>query len=137
LQENRLEPVRELVWWEIIVGGIISWFIKKTLDYVWDRGTKRAKAFKFLLPSRLSYFYQKFFLYFYINFYLIEENAYPWCKLPIFPDLVKGILKVHRRLHIENQLSMETCQYCKIILKEKPFLQKFVSSPEFYPPFAL
>lgn len=125
----------KIVWWEVFVAGIISWFLKKTLDYVWERGTRRVRSFEFTLPKRLWEFYQRIFLRFYLDFYFAEDSAYPWCNMPMYPEMAEGILRVHQKLHKENKLGLETCPYCRMIVKEKKFLQKFVFSPELYPPF--
>ena len=104
--------------------GVISWFIGKTLDYIYDHETKRIKVSMIFLPDRVRYSYQKIILYVYVNVYLVEGNSYPFNRLPTFPKVAKAMLRMHRELHQENIFSSKTCQLCRTILEEKPFLQE-------------
>jgi hypothetical protein len=135
MQKRRLKLPVAIVWWEVLVTSVISWIVKKFLDFIWTHGKVRIRSSQMNLPLELIQTFERLLLHYYVTAFFSCNPSSSLVRLPIFPDIVKVTLRIHRKMHREGTLKTETCQYCRIIMYKKAFMERFAPNPKLYPPF--
>jgi hypothetical protein len=119
------------LWTELILSGIVSWFITKILDYIYVKTKSRIKPFKGLVLMRRTGYY---LLQFSLEPMIADfDQSETFVRNPFYLSSIKSILESHMRGHKRD--TIKACQICRIINKHKAFLQYIFPNPELYPPF--
>lgn len=120
-----------LVWWELLVSGIISWAIKKILDYYW----KKVGIFWATKPSHSLRKFGIVLMQFSWNLISTSfDPADPFVTRFILNSVYMS-LRQHRKLHLTYQYEKGECKMCQFISFNKKSLLEFIPNPELYPPF--
>jgi len=115
---------------DILIGGIISWFIKKLLDFLWEKGKRVRFEGKTHIGHYLFVMFGERFLLFMFGWLLGTPEGVEETEIQ---DLVIRIVKLHRRFH--QFVGNEPCSVCDVVACYRGLLEKMVSDPELYPPF--
>jgi len=123
--------------WDII----LTWTIERTLDFL-VRWISRRFGLKWgQVSDRVALIINRALIYAYITS-IVRPNSFKepsmkffMIQLQYYSDVVKLILRSHKRLHTKGILKTKSCSSCKIIAENKDFLQKFEPNPKLYPPF--
>lgn len=134
---------RFISWWDILIGGIISWIIKRILDFLFERASKRVRkvdrdSLYHSLSGFWSFLIESYITFFMVSYSSIYEEEFvlsnPSLRV-IFTENLRGILRLHRFLHRTKRVKEESCKVCLIIAKRREYFQKMVLSKRLYPPF--
>ena len=138
MSKIKVRLIRMVSLWDILIGSIISWVVKKLLDFLWGKGKIRLRFkgkthFRIWSWLIIGPMYMRVYLPYIIGYNEAESEIIT--KTTIFTRMVKTTLGVHRLMHKYGAIKTESCQYCQVIAENKTFLQRFISSPKLYPPF--
>lgn len=115
---------------DILIAGIVSWCIKKLLDFVWRKGKTRLRVEG---KTHLVFFTHLAFLKndltIFQNFFVGGQKK-PYAYKLYF---LRQILHRHRAFH--QLYGNEPCSLCLAITSKRDILKKFVPEPRLYPPF--
>ena len=117
---------------DILIGGILSWFIRKIFDFLWEKAKPRLELEgkthigRYLFVMFGAYLFNFMFGY---MFYIPKDEE----VVIEYQILVRRVLKLHRRYH--QFVGNKPCSTCLLIVACKQHLDKYVSDPNQYPPF--
>jgi len=107
---------------------IITWIINRTLDYALKYLRKKGafkKSLNFLKGfKRLFGIFNQGFVHLSISLYIgDEETLKSYLTKPYFHEIILTVLRRHDRMHKKGILKKETCPSCRIIEKNKQYIE--------------
>ena len=135
MQKRKSKFPTNIVWGELILAGIVSWIIKKVLDYTYEQSKARIILFKESdLLRKIGLYYMQFSIE---TLTVGFDQSDPFFRTPIFLTMIESMLESHEKAHRKNNIEIETCGICKLIIQNKAFFQKVLPNPKLYPPFQI
>lgn len=134
MQQKRPKFPSAILWWEVLVTNIVSWIIKKMLDYAWGRGRERIKIKQGDIFLEINRIITIFSLSIFSIYWTITPDD-PLMRFPKFPEMLLVSLENHKRLHNRNMISEKGCPFCKMINGNRENLYRIVPFAKLYPPF--
>ena len=123
--------IRMVSLWDILIGSIISWFVKKLFDFFWEKGKTQLRfKGKTHIRHRIFVMFGLDFLKVMFHFLLyIPKEEYT----SEYRELLTRFLRLHRRYH--QLAGNELCCICCNIFTFRSHLEKYVPNSKLYPPF--
>lgn len=125
-----------IVWWETIFTIIISWVIKKFLDYLWTKGKT---TFRKPRPKGDSTLMRKLGLFLmnvsYKMLVDLETSSSPSSTNSFILHQFEFPYMLHDFLHELGVLKIGECTYCETIMLDRDMLKRFTPNIELYLPF--
>lgn len=125
-----------IVWWETIFTIILSWIVKKFLDFIWTQGKTKIRIPR---PRFASKSLRKLgMILMEVSFKLVIDTE----TSSLSPSTNSTILRqfevpymVHDALHELGVLKTGKCRYCESIMEDRDFLKRFTPDIEQHLPF--
>ncbi len=129
VERKHIFPVL-IVWSDVLIGAVVSWALKKILDFMYDFSKSKFAPLKSsILMRNLGLNLIVFSLPMMTDF----DKTDPIMKTSFFSSTIKSVLESHARGHRRDNI--ENCELCRLINKHKGYFRHAFPSDALYPPF--